>query len=161
MKNLLLIRHAKSSWTFNLDDHDRPLGKRGRRDVLRMGAYLAERQRVPEIFISSTASRAFYTALHICDKTGQDEKQISLTKELFHAGSHQILSVIKAAPACSHLAVFGHNPGFTDCANALANTNISNVPTCGVVGISFDVAQWQDVEFGKGKQEFFYYPKML
>ncbi len=159
MKLLFLIRHAKSSWTFDLPDHDRPLGKRGRKDAVKMGSYLAAHHSAPDRMISSTASRAFYTALHICDQFQVDEDIIRLTKALFHAGSPQILQVIQSAGACDSLAVFGHNPGFTDCANRLTNGNISNVPTCGVVGISFDVASWKDLQFGQGKQEFFYVPK--
>ncbi|MEP5613060.1 MAG: histidine phosphatase family protein [Cyclobacteriaceae bacterium] len=159
MKTLFLVRHAKSSWSFNLPDHDRPLGKRGRKDVAKIGKYLAEIHDTPEVYISSTASRAFYTALFICDQLGVDEGNIVLSKDLFHAGSNEILHVIQSAPSCDRLAVFGHNPGFTDCANKLANTHIDNVPTCGVVGISFDVSSWKEVDFGNGKQAFFYTPK--
>lgn len=127
--------------------------------MLKMGKHLANNIEPPEILISSTASRAFYTALHICDQFHMDEKNILLEKQLFHAGSNQILEVIQKAPNCDQLAIFGHNPGFTDCANRLANLYIDNVPTCGVVGISFDIEKWSDVEFGKGKQEFFFFPK--
>lgn len=161
MKSLYLVRHAKSSWTFDLSDHDRPLGKRGRKDVLKMGAHLAINQPKPEVLISSTASRAFYTALHLCDEMGISEKEILLSKKLFHAGAKEILSIIQNAPNCSTLAVFGHNPGFTDCANLLANANIENVPTCGVVGINFDVDSWSEVDFGKGEQVFSYVPKEI
>lgn len=161
MKTLYLIRHAKSSWAFDLSDHDRPLGKRGRKDVIKMGQHLAEHQPKPEILISSTASRAFYTALHICDQMGIDEGQIRLGKELYHAGSAEILSVIKSAPNCEKLAIFGHNPGFTSAANALANLNFDNIPTCGIVGINFDVKYWKDVEFGRGMLAFFYIPKEI
>ncbi len=159
MKTLYLVRHAKSSWSFNLPDHDRPLGKRGRRDVLKMGKHLASNHEPPEVLISSTASRAFYTALHMCDQYRIDEGNILLEKRLFHAGSQEILDVIHSAPDCELLAIFGHNPGFTDCANRLANTSIGNVPTCGVVGISFDTNKWSETDFGIGKQEFFYTPK--
>ena len=159
MKTLYLIRHAKSSWAFDLSDHDRPLGKRGRRDVIKMGAYLKEHEPKPEVFISSTASRAFYTALYICDEYGIDEGHIRLEKKLFHAGSNEILEIIQSAPSCDRLAIFGHNPGFTNAANELANTDIENVPTCGVVGVSFDIKSWSEVEFRSGKQLFFYFPK--
>lgn len=159
MKILYLIRHAKSSWAFDLPDHDRPLGKRGRKDVVKMGQYLSEHVQAPEVLISSTASRAFYTALHLCDKMGIDEGKIRLTKGLFHAGPQEILHVIQNAPSCNVLALFGHNPGFTSAANALTNTTIDNVPTCGVVGIQFDIAKWSEVQFGAGTQEFFLTPK--
>ncbi len=124
-----------------------------------MGKYLAEHHQTPEVLISSTASRAFYTALHICDQFRIDEGNIQLDKRLFHAGSHEILEVVKSAPSCERLAIFGHNPGFTDCANLLANTSIDNVPTCGVVVITFDIKGWEEVEFGKGKHRSFHIPK--
>ncbi len=124
-----------------------------------MGKYLANNYSSPEVLISSTASRAFYTALFICDQWGIDEGHIRLEKNLFHAGSSEILEVVKKAPKCDSLAIFGHNPGFTDFANRIASTSISNVPTCGVVGISLEIDSWRNVTFGSGKQLFFQVPK--
>ncbi len=161
MKTLYLVRHAKSSWAFDLGDHDRPLGKRGRRDVLKMGEHLSQHQPKPEVLISSTASRAFYTALHICDQMGIDEGHIRLDKNLYHAGSSEILEVVKSAPNCERLAIFGHNPGFTSAANALANLDFDNIPTCGIVGINFNIKYWTDVAFGQGMLAFFYFPKEI
>jgi len=161
MKTLYLVRHAKSSWSFNLPDHDRPLGKRGRKDVLKMGQFLYKNHKEPNEFISSTASRAFYTALHICDAYGLHESLIKLEKKLFHASPENILEVIKKSRNADCLALFGHNPGITHAANMLIGTDIENIPTCGVVGISFEISSWQKAEFGKGKLEFFHIPKKL
>lgn len=159
MKTLYLIRHAKSSWSFDLPDHDRPLGKRGRKDVIKMGKYLNENQPTPEVLITSTASRAFNTALFMCDQMGIEEENIIITKSLFHASPLEIISTIRKAPDCNTLAVFGHNPGFTSAANSLANTLIDNIPTCGMVGISFEIHHWKEIKEGKGQLLFFYYPK--
>ncbi len=161
MKTLYLIRHAKSSWSFDLSDHDRPLGKRGRKDVIRMGQHLASLQPRPEVLISSTASRAFYTALHICDQLNIDEGHIRLDKRLYHAGANEILQVVKNAPNCDRLAIFGHNPGFTSATNALAKLEFDNIPTCGIIGINFNVKYWKDVDFGLGLLAFFYFPKKI
>ncbi len=159
MKTLYLFRHAKSSWSFDLADHDRPLGKRGRKDVCKMSDFLNQHVTPPEVIISSTASRAFYTALHICDGFGIDEGIIRLTNKLYHAGSTEILDVIRKAPPCERLAIFGHNPGFTLVANQLANLHIGNIPTGAVVGISLDIEDWSQVDFSEGKKMFFYFPK--
>ena len=161
MKTLYVVRHAKSSWAFDLADHDRPLGTRGRKDVVKMGSYLKEHHSIPDLLISSTASRAFYTALHLCDQMKIDEGKIQLSKDLFHAGLFETISIIQKAPDCDTLAIFGHNPGFTSVANALANLQIDNIPTCGVVGISFEIERWRDLKEGLGKQLFFKYPKGL
>jgi len=161
MKTLYLVRHAKSSWSFNLPDHDRPLGKRGRKDVLKMGQFLSKNYKNPNQFISSTASRAFYTALHICDAYGLHENLIQLEKSLFHASPENILEVIKKSKNADCLAIFGHNPEITSAANLLAETTIDNIPTCGVVGITFDITNWKKADFGKGKLKFFHVPKEL
>ncbi|NQZ75480.1 MAG: histidine phosphatase family protein [Ekhidna sp.] len=161
MKTLFLVRHAKSSWTFDIDDHDRPLGKRGRKDVFKMGNYLLDRQVVPELCITSTASRALYTALHLCDTLKIDENCIELEEKLYHADPANILNVIRQSKSCERLAVFGHNPGFTSAANALCNHHFDNIPTCGVVGIKFDINDWSEVSFGKGNLAFAYFPKTI
>lgn len=161
MKTLYLIRHAKSSWSFDLADHDRPLGKRGRKDVFSMSTYLARHQLLPDVLVSSTASRAFYTALHFCDAMGMDERGIVLEKNLYHATPHAILEVVQRVKSGDCLALFGHNPGFTEAANMLCKSSIENVPTCGIVGITFDVYSWPEVAAGKGSQLFFYTPKTI
>ena len=56
MKTLLLLRHAKSSWKdTTLDDHKRPLNKRGKKDAPVMGEYLKNKNLTPDLIISSTA----------------------------------------------------------------------------------------------------------
>ena len=161
MKTLYLVRHAKSSWTFDLPDHDRPVGKRGRKDVMKMGQYLSKHQPPPEIIISSSASRAFYTALYLCDFLGVEEDKILLSQQLFHASRDQILDVISQAPTCNILAVFGHNPGITSISNHLSGAYIDNIPTCGIVGIEFDVSSWSEIRSAKGQVTFTYFPKEL
>ena len=57
MKNLLILRHAKSSWEFrDLSDHDRPLNNRGKRDAPRMGKVILKERLVPQLIISSSAA---------------------------------------------------------------------------------------------------------
>ena len=69
MKTLLILRHAKSSWKFpDLSDHDRPLNRRGKQDAPRMGRLLKEKGLVPDLVISSTATRAKDTG-YSCGKT--------------------------------------------------------------------------------------------
>ena len=54
-KELLLVRHAKSSWDDPyLDDHDRPLNERGLRNAPEMGKRLQGWSIRPDVWISST-----------------------------------------------------------------------------------------------------------
>lgn len=160
MKTLLLIRHAKSSWNFDLTDHDRPLGKRGRRDVLRMGTFLAKNVQLPLKIISSTASRALNTATFLCDSWHYPEEQIVITHDLYHASTTDMLKVIKTKKDHS-IALVGHNPGLTDLLNDLTNTQTDNIPTCGVVEIQFDIKKWADIEQVNGEITAFFTPKNI
>ena len=57
MKQLTLMRHAKSSWHHeDLTDFERPLNERGRRAAPLMGAYLGQRFGGFDRIVSSPAS---------------------------------------------------------------------------------------------------------
>ena len=71
MKTLLILRHAKSSWRdTSLDDHDRPLNERGRRDAPRRGQLLLEESLLPDLILCSTAARARRTAEIVVEASG-------------------------------------------------------------------------------------------
>lgn len=160
MKTLYLIRHAKSSWAFDFSDHDRPLGSRGRKDVSKMSEFAAANISKPSLVISSTASRALYTALHYCDSWEYPEEKIISDERLFHASADRILSILKEYDKEASIAIFGHNPGFTDF-NNLVSDYMEYIPTCGTVGIRFDIESWRDLAPNTGKQLFFYGPKTI
>ncbi len=161
MKNIVLVRHAKSSWeNMLLSDHDRPLNPRGKRDAPIMGIRLKEREVTPSLIISSTAKRARLTAKKIAKKIGFSKDRIMLTKALFHADDDSIFEIIKSLDDAHDIVMlFGHNPGITECANLLTGTIIVNIPTCGVASISFNCNSWRDIEKREGSMIFYDYPK--
>ncbi|MGI9536873.1 MAG: SixA phosphatase family protein [Desulfocapsaceae bacterium] len=163
MKYLYLIRHAKSSWSDpSLSDFSRPLNKRGKRDVPVMGQRLATCVPKPDIIMSSPAKRARRTARGIGAALGFGKKEIILDEELYSFSSQGLLDVIKktAAPVGA-LAVVGHNHGLTECAERLSGESLINVPTCGIVLISFSVPSWDMISDGAGSMLLFDYPKRL
>ncbi len=86
MKSVLLHRHAKSSWKHpDLNDQDRPLNKRGKRDAPIMGRLLKRKDLVPDIIISSTAIRARSTAEAVAKASGY-KGEIILNKSLYAVG---------------------------------------------------------------------------
>jgi len=163
MKTLYLVRHAKSSWKFpELSDHDRPLNKRGKRDAPAMGKRLVLRGVKVDAMISSSANRAYTTAQVIAGEIGYPITDIMPNSELFHADPATIRDVTQQLNENTQTAMlFGHNPGFTWAANQLANLQIDNIPTCGIVAISFPIDSWTEVEFGKGELVFYDYPKKV
>lgn len=162
MKTLYLIRHAKSSWdNLQLKDFDRPLNKRGQRDAPFMGNILHKKNVQADLLLSSPANRAISTARIIAHALHYSLENIVTNQGLYHASAYDILTIIRAVSnQHNNLLVFGHNPGFTYLSNALANCQIANVPTTGIVCIQFEVNNWTEVDSGKGKLVFFDYPKL-
>lgn len=163
MKHLYLIRHAKSSWSDpSLSDFSRPLNKRGKRDIPLMGKRMAALDQQPDMIISSPAKRARRTARGIGAALGFGKKDIILDDDLYSFSSQGLLEVVKKTPASVEvLAVVGHNHGLTECAEILSGESLVNVPTCGIVLISFNVHSWDMVAEGAGKLLLFDYPKRL
>ena len=120
MKTLLLMRHAKSSRKdTELDDHDRPLNKRGKRDAPRMGQWLKDENLLPDLILSSTARRARKTAEHVIQHSGY-RGETRITGELYNASREELLAFVAALPdAASRVLVIGHNPGLEELLEAL------------------------------------------
>ena len=161
MKELILVRHAKSSWRDSgLDDRERPLNKRGERDAPEMGARLARRKDRPDLIVSSPAVRALATAQIIANKLGYPRKDIAVQERLYGAGVADLLDVIRNADeSVATLMLFGHNPGLTELANHLGPREIPNLPTCGVLHLRFKADTWPSVGYARGDEVLFDFPK--
>ena len=161
MKRIVLIRHAKSSWKNpSLTDFDRPLNKRGKQNAPVMGKRLAEQKTTPGTIISSPAKRAIETAKIIANKIDFPKKRIIQNEQLYLADVETLLDVIHFLDEKNEIAfLVGHNPGVTMLANYLANADIDNIPTCGILCIDFAIKFWKEDEEGKGVLSFFDYPK--
>ena len=80
MKSIILFRHGKSDWNANYDgDHNRPLARRGIKATKNMGRFLAERNQIPDLVISSTAVRA-RTSAELAMEAGNWNCQMELSK---------------------------------------------------------------------------------
>lgn len=163
MKRLYIIRHAKSSWKdYSLDDWERPLNKRGKRNIPEMGRFLQKKGTEVDLMISSHAERALTTAIGIGEYLKYSEERIQVTEELYHAGFRKIFELVQEIPDnIQSAAIFGHNPGFTTFANSLTGSYIDNIPTCGVCAVDISVSRWGEVSPGTGKMSYFMYPKGL
>jgi len=130
---LLLVRHAKSSWKHpELDDIDRPLNKRGRRDAPEMGRRLSHRKLIPDLVLCSPAVRTKATAEAIAAEVGYSADQIVINDDLYAASEQEILDAVASTDdRVRTLMVVTHNPVITDLANRFSTSPIDNVPTCG------------------------------
>lgn len=162
MKKLTLIRHAKSSWdNATLADHDRPLNDRGRRDAPFMAQLMASRGWRPDLLLSSTALRAYSTAQQFAIALGMTEQDIRREARIYEAGVLQLQYLIQELDdRLSHVAMFGHNPGFGMLAASVQQQGfIGNLPTCGIVEIATEVSHWADFSPAEARMLAFHYPK--
>lgn len=162
-KTLFLVRHAKSSWDdVNLEDIQRPLNKRGKRDAPKMGKHLAGYRVRPEVIISSPAVRANDTAREIAAKLGFKKSDVEIDEDLYSFDSSDIMEVIRGlSNGYQSIMLVGHNPAITRLVNELSGSNVDNVPTCGVALLRFNLEKWSGIKKGAGELLKFDYPKKL
>jgi phosphohistidine phosphatase len=159
-KILLVVRHAKSSWEVNtLNDFERPLNDRGKKDAPIMAQRLIDKKIKIDAFVSSPAKRAKKTAELFCSTFGKNVNDIIFVSKLYHAFADIFFEVAEELDdVYNTVAVFSHNPGITTFVNLLSpEKNIDNMPTCGVFSIKINSAKWSD--FNKAIL-FFDYPKL-
>jgi phosphohistidine phosphatase len=161
MKNLFLVRHAKSSWKHkDLSDLERPLSSRGRRDAPFMGKLLSRQKINPDVMLTSPAARAVSTAKYFCDEMNTLFEKVKIIPGLYMPEPDEILNVIEGLDSTINSAmIFSHNPGITDLYNQLSDEMIENIPTCGIAAIEFDEDSWNDLKDKTGHLLFFEYPK--
>ena len=170
MKTLLLLRHAKSSWSTSAQrDFDRPLNERGRRAAGLMGAYMQAKGLRPDIIYCSGAAR-----------TRETLSRLNLTPappamfkdQLYLASARRLLDEIHAASdAHGSLLLVGHNPGMEELSAALVDPARSNsamiqklsekYPTAALAHFEFDAGHWADIALRRGVLKRFQRPRDL
>lgn len=162
VKTLLIIRHAKSSWDIGtLNDFDRSLNDRGKKDAPMMAKRLIDKKIQMDAFISSPAKRAIKTAELFKEAYGKNAGEILLITRLYHASPEDFFeTILHLEDSFKTVAVFSHNPGITAFVNELTNeVKIDNMPTCGVFAIEVHTKKWASFMKAKKKFLFFDYPK--
>ncbi len=161
MKQLTLIRHAKSSWSHSgLSDFERPLNTRGERDAPQMGQRLSQRQLSINGIVSSPAKRAISTAHIIAQALGFGAKNILEEPRIYEAMLGTLVAVVQDLDdSREHVLLFGHNPGLTELSFYLSGQRLENLPTCGMFSMQFDLQHWADIQPSSGELVFFDYPK--
>ncbi len=163
MKQLLIIRHAKSSWDIGvLNDFDRRLNQRGHSDAPVMAKRLIEKNIAIDLFVSSTAKRALTTANYFAEAYHKKEIDILKVDELYHAMPAIFYKTIADLNSdFNSVALFSHNPGITEFVNELTKTQIDDMPTCGIFAINIHTISWTDFKSAKKEFLFFDYPKSI
>ena len=160
MKQLMIIRHAKSSWETPLNDIDRPLTVRGLQDAHLVSSTIVNQ--IPKSFMiwSSIAKRASETAVVFSQNISYPLESIKFREDLYTFDESALEKVIKTcSDDCNCLVVFGHNEAITNFVNKFGSVFIENVSTCGFVTIMFDSQSWNTID--KGYTQKIIFPRDL
>lgn len=159
MATLLLMRHAKSSWSDGVaGDRQRPLNNRGRLDAGIMANWLAEKGLSPDKVVMSDAVRAVETWEVMAPFF--PDASATLRPEIYLAGTESLLQVLQKTPEdTSRLLMIGHEPGISHAAHSLSSTPLSpeirkgfdRFTTANIAVISLNAPRWRDIGRGAGR----------
>ncbi len=167
-KRLYLFRHAKSAWPEDVDDHERPLAKRGTKAAPLMGAYVKTEKLLPDLALVSTARRTQETwdllvpFLPGCEKRDQPR--------IYEAHAEELLRVVQETDdSVGSLMLVGHNPGLEILALQVMKPMQSEAegrlkkkfPTAALAVLSLNIERWAHLGQDSGVLERFVTPKML
>lgn len=115
---LILMRHAKSSWSdTDLPDHRRPLANRGRNAARAIGDWLTDHDHGPQVTICSPATRAMQTFELVAERM-PNRPQLTLKDAIYQGDPTMAVSaLIDRRPDCG--MIIGHNPSIGLLASAL------------------------------------------
>lgn len=137
MHELLLLRHAKSSWSEpTKTDHERPLNARGRAAAPLMGRLLRDLDLLPDLILSSDSTRTRETVHLLTEAAGIECDPIFLSS-LYHTTPATILACVDEHPDANRILVVAHNPGLQELVSAFAGV-ITGFPTAALAHFEFD-----------------------
>jgi len=162
MKKVFLMRHAKSSWKdANVPDHDRPVKKKGEKDVKAMAKMLKHKKHLPDLILCSSAERAKQTAV-LFKKASSYEGKIEYNDKLYMAEVPDLIAALKESPRkAKSVMVIGHNPGLEALLQTLTG-KVETLPTSSIAYISLPIEEWSEINSEvEGKLKKLWRPKDL
>ena len=160
MKTLFLLRHAKSSWKQpDMNDHDRPLNKRGKKEAPMVGKYLKTNELAPDLILSSTARRAHETAQAVAEESGF-EGQVELYQDLYLSDMACYLDILQRLPeTADRVLVVGHNPDLDELLTLLTDVT-QHMTTAALAQIILPITSWDELnEATDGRLENLWTPR--
>lgn len=144
-RSVLVMRHAKAeSPDADMEDHDRRLTDRGRRDSGRIGRLLRPEGLLPDLIITSTARRARETAEEVVAASGYTG-DIQRKRALYLAGSDTYIRLLSALEGThARVLLVAHNPGVEALVQLLTGAS-TTMPTAALVEIALPIQGWHEL----------------
>ena len=166
MSKLIIIRHAKSDWSSNVNDLQRGLNKRGYNSCRVISKELKKRIDKPDLFLISPALRAKLTYENIFLNWDNKDNFLFIEKDLYYASTDQIKKKLTAKViGFRNVVIIGHNPILNSLMYQLATTGHNKLPTnlvtCGVVIIEYSENNFKSPVFTNGEVIDYFFPRMF
>ena len=166
MKYVTMLRHGKSIRSDDFPiDYDRPLAKRGLKDVERAVKVLANLSPPIDWIVSSPARRARQTASIVGEALNLDDR-ILWEEDIYGRGYETLFLILQEIPdEIDHALVVGHNPTLEEIISGLCSGSdcslANSLPTSGIATIELDIARWNQIRWGCGELRLFLRPRLL
>ena len=165
MSKLILIRHAKSDWSGNVNDLNRGLNRRGYNSCRVISKELKKRIDKPDLFLISPALRAKLTYENIFLNWDDNHNNLFVEEDLYHASTEQIKEKLTSKVlGFSTVVVIGHNPILNLLMYQLTTKGHNKLPTnlvtCGVVIIEYSENNFKTPVFENGEVADYFFPRM-
>ena len=162
-RQLVLIRHTKSSWIdLDLSDFERPLKQDRTGDAEKMAKVLRDLGLKPDHIICSAALRTRQTGEYFYAKLNFDASKVQFDKRIYECAPEDLYEVIhETEPDVQSLIIIGHNPSLTYFVNYYSGKNIIEMPTTGVAWLEFDTDDWNIDRYTPATLRYFLKPKEL
>lgn len=146
MKEIILLRHAKSSWEYSVEDRNRSLSQKGIDRITKTSRKHKNIFEDTDFIFSSPANRALHTASIMIFECGVNFSKFSVDETLYTFNFEKIVNyVFELDNSFSKVILVGHNPAFTLAANQLGKLSLNNISTACWVKISFFESSWSEV----------------
>ena len=143
MKQIYVLRHAKSSWdNSNLSDFERPLANRGISDAKKMSNFLKDMNIKIDKVLCSNAIRAKETFDLTADGFNFEIDKATYLDKLYFGDTTTIIQDLKELDeSLNNILIVGHNPTLHYLVEILTNESINRFTTCNLATISHD-GEW-------------------
>jgi phosphohistidine phosphatase len=148
IKTLILVRHSKAENRYNsANDFERSLTIEGKADSKKMATFLFESGIIPDIILTSSASRAIETAMIFSNVFKTPEKNIKASRKLYYCPAKIIFSQIYDLPeTVDCIMIVAHNPGISELASELLAYKSFYMENTQVIILSYDTGQWYKLD---------------
>jgi len=160
MKNILIMRHAKSDWGTGQKDFERPLNKRGEEAAPFMGEYLRKLNKIPNLIISSPAERAKSTTFFVKNALNYKGKILWNPNYYYGDESNMLDSLWELGDEVNCVLLVGHNSTVENFVTNLTTT-YSPMSTANIVSVIADIDSWKQLKLYDNQFEWHLRPKNL